>query len=64
MKYLKPPIKVPDAIYISIPEAAELTRLSEVSIRRYLTKKILVRYKAMGRTLLRRDDVLAMIKKA
>jgi excisionase family DNA binding protein len=50
------------AVYITVREAAELLRLSEISIRRYLTKKILARYKAGGRTLLRRDDVVAMIK--
>lgn len=50
--------------YITVKEAAQIVRLSEISIRRYLTKKILVRYKIGGRTLLRRDDVVAMIKSA
>ena len=53
-----------DSKYINVPEAAELTRLSEISIRRYLTKKLLTRYKVFGRTLLRRDEVLALIRKA
>jgi Helix-turn-helix domain len=48
--------------YITVREAAEILRMSEISIRRYLTKKILVRYKAGGRTLLRHDEVVAMIK--
>ena len=48
--------------YITVAEAAEILRLSQISIRRYLTKKILARYKAGGRTLLRRDDVVALIK--
>jgi len=48
--------------YITVGEAAEILRLSEISIRRYLTKKVLARYKAGGRTLLRRDDVVALIK--
>jgi excisionase family DNA binding protein len=48
--------------YITVAESAEILRLSEISIRRFLTKKILVRHKVGGRTLLRRDDVLALVK--
>jgi len=52
------------AEFITVPEAAEILRMSEISIRRFLTKNILIRYKAGNRTLLRRDDVLGMIKRA
>lgn len=48
--------------YVTVSESAEILRLSEISIRRYLTKKILARYKVGGRTLLRRDEVLALVK--
>jgi excisionase family DNA binding protein len=50
--------------YIAVREAAHLLRLSEVSVRRFLTEKRLKRYKAAGRTLLRRDEVLALVKPA
>ena len=50
------------ALYITVAEAADFLRLSEISIRRYLTKKILKRYKVGARTLLRRDEVLGLIK--
>jgi hypothetical protein len=52
------------AEYINVAEAADLLRLSEISIRRYLTKKVLVRYKAGARTLLRRSEVVGLIKQA
>ena len=47
---------------ISVREAAAILRLSEISIRRFLTQKKLRRFKAGARTLLRRADVLGMIK--
>jgi excisionase family DNA binding protein len=48
--------------YITVPEAADLLRMSEISIRRFLTQKKLARFKAGGRTLLRRDQVLGMVR--
>jgi hypothetical protein len=48
--------------FINVKEAAALLRMAEISIRRFLTKKKLTRYKAAGRTLLRRDQVLGLIK--
>ena len=60
----KIPARTDAAPWITVAEAAEILRLSEISIRRYLTKKIFVRYKAGGRTLLRRDDVLRLVKAA
>jgi len=50
--------------HISVAEAAEILRLSEISIRRFLTQKKLVRYKVGGRTLVLRSEVEAMIKRA
>jgi len=54
----------PEGPYIAVREAAVLLRLSEISIRRYLTQGRLRRFKAGSRTLLRRDDVLALVKPA
>jgi len=51
-------------IYITVRETAELTRLSEISIRRYLTQKKLTRYKCGGRTLVRLADAEALIREA
>jgi excisionase family DNA binding protein len=53
----------PDAM-VNVREAAALVRLSEVSIRRYLTQKKLRRYKIGGRTLVRKSEVLGLIKEA
>jgi len=50
--------------YISVREAAQLLRLSEISIRRFLTQKKLRRFKAQSRTLLRRAEVLGMVREA
>jgi|HubBroStandDraft_4_1064222.scaffolds.fasta_scaffold20527_1 excisionase family DNA binding protein len=47
---------------ISVREAAALLRLSEISIRRFLTQGRLRRFKAGSRTLLSRSDVLGMVK--
>jgi excisionase family DNA binding protein len=51
-----------DEPYIDIPEAAALLRRSQVSIRRFLTEGKLRRFKCGGRTLLRRDDVLGLVR--
>jgi hypothetical protein len=50
--------------WLSVREAAELQRRSEVSVRRDLTKGRLRRYKIGGRTVLRLSDVLAQIRPA
>jgi excisionase family DNA binding protein len=54
------PLRIPE--YFTVKEAAELLRLSEVTIRRLLWKKKIKRYRAGGRTLLLKTDVLAQIK--
>jgi excisionase family DNA binding protein len=50
--------------FITCKEAAAILKLSEISIRRFLTQKKLKRYKAGSRTLIRRSEVLAMIHEA
>jgi hypothetical protein len=49
---------------VHVKEAAQLLRISEVSIRRYLTKKILTRYKVGARTVMKLSDVLALVRQA
>jgi excisionase family DNA binding protein len=50
--------------YISVSEAAELVRVSEVSIRRFLGQKKLKRYKFGARTLLDRAAVMNLVREA
>jgi len=50
--------------FVSVPEAAELLRISPVSIRRYLRLKKLRRFKVGARTLLSHDEVLGLIHEA
>jgi hypothetical protein len=57
-------LTVPDGEFLDVKQAASILRLSEVSIRRFLTKGRLRRYKASGRTLVRKSDVLALIHEA
>ena len=47
---------------MTVREAAQLLRLSEISIRRFLTLKKLKRFKAGARTLLLQSEVLGLIK--
>ncbi|MBZ5641596.1 MAG: helix-turn-helix domain-containing protein [Acidobacteriia bacterium] len=53
-------------VYLTVREAANILRLSEISVRRFLTKKKLKRYKVggkvTGRTLLLQSEVIALIK--
>jgi excisionase family DNA binding protein len=50
--------------FITCKEAASLLKLSEISIRRFLTQKKLKRYKVGSRTLVRLSDALALIREA
>jgi len=52
------------ADFITCKEAAALLKLSEISIRRFLTQKKLRRYKVGARTLLRHDEVLGLVREA
>lgn len=50
--------------FVSVQEAAELLRVSQVSIRRYLGQGKLKRFKVGSRTLLRHDQVMALVREA
>jgi excisionase family DNA binding protein len=52
------------ADFLSIQEAAELLRVSPVTIKRYLWLKKLTRYKVGTRTLLDRQNVLSIVRQA
>ena len=47
--------------FLTVREGAALLKLSEASIRRYLTLKKLRRFKVGSRTLLKRGDVLGLV---
>jgi len=47
---------------ISVREAANILRLSEISVRRFLTQRKLRRYKCGGRTLLKESEVVGLIQ--
>jgi excisionase family DNA binding protein len=49
-------------VYLTVREAAQLLRLSEISVRRFLTLKKLKRFKAGARTLLLESEVRGLIK--
>lgn len=50
--------------FLSVQEAADLLRVSVVSIRRYLGQGKLKRYKVGARTLVRHSDVMALVREA
>jgi excisionase family DNA binding protein len=54
----------PTSRFLTVKEAAELLRVSQVSIRRYLGQGRLRRFKVGARTLLQHDDVLALVRQA
>ncbi|MCU1305232.1 MAG: hypothetical protein JWQ87_5516 [Candidatus Sulfotelmatobacter sp.] len=47
---------------ISIPTGAEMLSLSEATIRRYLTQKVLRRFKVGNRTLIKVGDLMGLVK--
>jgi hypothetical protein len=49
--------------FFDVSGAARFLLVSEASVRRYLTQKVLTRYKACGRTLLSRAEVRSLVKK-
>ena len=61
-KHMTPATQQSD--FITVKEAAGILKLSEISIRRFLTKRKLKRFKAGARTLVRRSDVLSLIREA
>jgi hypothetical protein len=54
----------PDERFCTCKEAAAILKMSEISIRRFLTQKRLTRLKCGARTLLRLSEVLAMVREA
>ncbi len=50
--------------FVTVMESAALLKLSEITVRRMLTLNKLKRYKAGSRTLLRRSEVLSLIREA
>lgn len=61
-KNIPPTQKPVEGPFLSVSEAAQLLTISRVSIRRYLGMGKLKKYKVGARTLLRRDDVLALVR--
>jgi excisionase family DNA binding protein len=55
---------IPQSQFVSVAEAADLLRISKVSIRRYLGMGKLKKFKVGSRTLIRREDVLALVREA
>ncbi len=50
--------------FFTVAEAAECTRSSEATIRRKLTSGELHRYKFFGRTLIKKSELLGLIREA
>jgi excisionase family DNA binding protein len=55
-------IALTDPEYISVKGAAGLLTVSQVSIRRWLREGRLKKFKAGSRTLVRRQDVLGLVR--
>lgn len=50
--------------YVTVREAARLLKLSEISIRRFLSQKRLRRFKVGSRTLLLHSEVVGLIRES
>ena len=50
--------------YVTVREAARLLKLSEISIRRFLTQKKLRRFKIGSRTLILHAELIGLIREA
>jgi excisionase family DNA binding protein len=48
--------------FITCREAAEIGHMHEVTVRRYLAEKKLTRFKLGRKTLIRREDFMALIR--
>ncbi|MGH9727512.1 MAG: helix-turn-helix domain-containing protein [Candidatus Acidiferrales bacterium] len=55
---------VSDGEFLTCKEVAALLRMSEISIRRFLTRGTLKRYKCGARTLIRRSEAMGLIREA
>jgi excisionase family DNA binding protein len=51
-------------VFLTVEEAADFLRISRVSIYRWIAQGRLKKFKVGSRTLLRRDDVHALISEA
>jgi excisionase family DNA binding protein len=60
----KPPLSELRQQFVSVQEAAEMLRISQVSIRRYLGQGKLKRFEVGARTLLRHDEVMGLIRES
>jgi excisionase family DNA binding protein len=54
--------QIPSPDFRTCKEIAELMRISEISVRRMLTKKQLTRYKFGSRTLVRLSEALGLVE--
>jgi predicted transcriptional regulator len=50
--------------YLTVRECAEFLRISEATVRYYLTKKMLRRFKVGARTVIRLRDAEALVREA
>ncbi len=58
---------VPESGLMTVSMAADFLKVSQITLRRYLTQKKLRRFKVggpHGRTLVKRSDVLNLVKEA
>ena len=55
---------LPPSGYVTVKEAARLLKLSEISIRRFLTQKKLRRFKVGSRTRILHSEVMGLIRES
>jgi excisionase family DNA binding protein len=53
---------IPEGPFLSVMEAAALLRIAKQSIHRYIRLGKIKKYKVGARTLIRRDDALALVR--
>jgi excisionase family DNA binding protein len=53
---------IPEGPFLSVREAADLLRIGKQSIHRYLRLGKLKKFKVGSRTLIRHDDLLALVR--
>jgi excisionase family DNA binding protein len=53
---------IPQGPFLSVREAGDLLRIAKQSIHRYIRLGKLKKFKVGSRTLIRRDDVLALVR--
>jgi len=50
--------------FVSVREGAALSKVAEITLRRWLTQKKLRRYKIGSRTLIKTSDLMGLIREA